>query len=394
VWLSPEAALLAALASASASAAAAAAASSSLSAPPAPLALRVRADAGAPGAAVALVCLLEAASARAALEALRLERTNDTGHSDDDDTGARILAAALRRCPRLGALSSARVSLDARSWTRLCAAAGAAASLREWEAESCGLTGEACLAAAAGALGASRSLRALNLAGNGSLGDAGIGTLCAALRAPGCTLRALVLAACGLGEPSALALAALLASGGTAQKTGKDSQKNNGNATDVGDSSCTLRALDLGRNPALGGRGGAALLDALGVNAHLEALMLDGCGLTAAACARSLAAGIRENGRLRVLDLADNSELGDAVCTPALADALWDNGALTALELSGCGVGDGGAAELGRGLARNGSLRLLGLARSPRLSERGVASLRAAAGRKSLHVRTYEEEEE
>jgi hypothetical protein len=340
----------------------------------------VCADGAAAGADASLVSLLECASARSALVALRLEGAPATSAADGG-VSARILAAALRRCPRLASLSAARCAFDAPSWARLAAAAGEARSLTEWEAESCGLTGERCLASVAGAIRTTQCLRALNLAGNAALGDAGIGTLCDAL-ARCATLRALVLAGCGLGEPAARALAALLAA--SAQTGGGDDV--------AADAPSQLRALDLGRNPGLGGRGGAALLDALAVNGRLEALILDGCGLTAGACARPLAAGLRENGRLRVLDLADNPGLGDAALTPALSDALWDNGSLTALDLSGSGVGDAGAGELARGLARNAGLRQLRLARcAPALSQRAAAALRAAAGRASLRVLTEEE---
>jgi Ran GTPase-activating protein (RanGAP) involved in mRNA processing and transport len=165
-----------------------------------------------------------------------------------------------------------------------------------------------------------------------------------------------------LGESAARALAALLAH-----------------------PACALTALDLGRNESIGSDGGAALLDALAANARLEALVLDGCGLGSAA-GRALAAGLRANGTLRVLDLADNAGLGDAgAASPALADALWDNASLTALDLSGCGVGDAGAAELGRGVASNKALRQLRLARSPRLSAEAAAALRQAAPPR-LHV--------
>jgi hypothetical protein len=359
LWSSPEAALRAAEA---------AAAALPPGAPPPPASLRVSADCGAPGADATLVSLLESEAACAALAALRLSGAAAGG------VGGRIAAAALRRCRGLRALRLTRCAFDGAAWARLAAAAGDAPALEELEAEACSLSGERALAALAGAVRTSATLRALNLAGNAALGDAGIGTLCGALGG-GASLEALVLAGCGLGEPAARALAALLALPSAAAER---------------EPGCRLRALDLGRNPRLGAAGGAALLDALAVNGCLEALILDGCGLTAAV-ARPLAAGLRENGALRVLDVSDNG-LTDGALTPSLAAALWDNRTLTSLDLSGNGIGDEGAAELARGLSRNTALLTLRLARNAALGAAALAALRAAAGRPTLQVVTHDEE--
>lgn len=155
------------------------------------------------------------------------------------------------------------------------------------------------------ALRADATLRSLNVSG-WQLDDAGA-CRCAHALATNTSLRVLALAANALGEAGVGEIAIALRANGS------------------------LLELDLGRNPALGDGGAAALSAMLLDNTTLAKLALHGCGISDEG-ARALANAISEaRGGLRALDLSDNrlTTVGSSV----LLRAFRSNGAMTELNL-------------------------------------------------------------
>jgi|APGre2960657444_1045066.scaffolds.fasta_scaffold00748_1 hypothetical protein len=308
--------------------------------------LQVCASCALPDAEAALLSLLECAPARARLARLCVE----AGAPAATPLLARILAAALKRCPRLRTLDATHcpVLQDSTGWSALCSAIGASRLLSSLSCCSCALDGEAMPPLAA-ALSASRSLHSLDLSHN-PLGDQGLQALAAALCQSLLPLQTLTLANCQLAHGATHALAAALSR-----------------------EHCALTSLDVGRNEELNG---GVLFDALSVNASLTALAVDGCGLRGD-CLRALASAIRENNTLRALDLSDNV-LGQHVAQPSLAAALRDNRALLVLDLSRNGVTQQAVGLFAEGLNGAVGLRELRIAGNG-LNGHAIQQLRAHA---------------
>ena len=132
-----------------------------------------------------------------------------------------------------------------------------------------------------------------------------------------------------------------------------------------------LTELDVSLNP-LGDDGVVSLSGALRLGSScgstLQTLRLARCGSTAKG-ARALAAALRGNRSLLVLDMADNPGLCDAGAR-VLATCMGPHGAwqLASVDLSGCGIGQLGVLELGNAICDAGmrcSLRQLNLAGNP-----------------------------
>ncbi|KAJ8600034.1 hypothetical protein CTAYLR_001897 [Chrysophaeum taylorii] len=228
---------------------------------------------------------------------------------------------------------------------------------------------------AAAAAGAGPELLRLDLSGSRARDD-GAWALAAAARAGGGggALVSLCLASNGISADGAGAIASALASG----------------------AAWALRTLDLSRN-GLGADGGAALGAMLATRrddawraahplaragacrpAPVERLVLSGCSLGDDGAAR-VAAGLAGHDAIRVLNLDDNGivDLGAA----ALATALSRNATLSLLSLAANRLVPRAARALAEPLRLSGSLRSLDLTANPTLGPEGAAALGDALAR-------------
>ncbi|XP_015993479.2 ribonuclease inhibitor [Rousettus aegyptiacus] len=210
----------------------------------------------------------------------------------------------------------------------------------------CGITEGRCKDISS-ALGDNPTLTELNLCNN-ELGDAGMQLLLQGLHGPTCKIQTLSLQNCGLTEAGCRGLPATLR--------------------------ClpTLRELYLSNNP-LGDAGLQLLCDGLlDPECHVERLQVEYCNLTAASC-EPLAAVLRAKRELREL-MVSNNDLGDAGVRALCRGLAGSASPLEALRLEGCGLTPASCQDLGGVVASKASLCTLELGDN-KLGDAGVAKL-------------------
>lgn len=141
-----------------------------------------------------------------------------------------------------------------------------------------------------------------------------------------------------------------------------------------------LRKLVLSNNWALKDEGAIALAEALSGKARLKVLDLRACGIGAAG-GRALAASLRV---LERIFLGGNRLMDEGVC--ALAEGLRDNTRLKELDLYDCLVGASGGRALAASLETNATLTKLDLYGSGLAHEVREALRAVAAGRATLEI--------